>query len=87
MCNWHLNPFFAGALFDAQVASELFVRLGKVAEEHLSDDARAAKAYTSAAEQTGDSTEILAALDRLYGRLGDTKNLAGGAQAQSRALR
>jgi tetratricopeptide (TPR) repeat protein len=67
----------AGALFDAAVASELYVALGKVAEEHLNDDARAAKAYGAAAEQSGDAVEILAALDRLYGRLGDTKALAG----------
>ncbi len=67
----------AGALFDASLASELFVRLGKVAEEQLGDDARAAKAYGAATEQTGDSVETLSALDRLYGRLGETKSLAG----------
>jgi len=66
----------AGAIFDATVAADLFSRLGRVAEEHLKDDARAAKAYVAASEQSGDSPEVLASLDRLYGRLGDAKSLA-----------
>ncbi|MEI7893010.1 MAG: hypothetical protein WCI05_07960, partial [Myxococcales bacterium] len=65
----------AAAIFDASVTTELFARLGKVAEERLSDNARAAKAYMSAAERSGDTESILAALDRLYGRLGETHAL------------
>ncbi len=66
----------AGAIFDATVTTDLFVRLGKVSEEKLHDDARAAKAYAQAAEHAGDSLEILASLDRLYSRLGDSRSLA-----------
>jgi len=65
----------AGAIFDAHVTTDLYMRLGKVAEEKLKDDARAAKAYTQAAEHAGDSPEVLAALDRLYSRLGDSRAL------------
>jgi tetratricopeptide (TPR) repeat protein len=66
----------AGSIFDAEVTTDLYVRLGKVAEERLKDDARAAKAYAQAAENAGDSPEILAALDRLHSRLGDSRALA-----------
>jgi tetratricopeptide (TPR) repeat protein len=66
----------AGATFDANVAAELFMRLGKVCEDRLEDPARAAKAYLAAAERMGDEPGVLAALDRLFGRLGDTKALA-----------
>jgi tetratricopeptide (TPR) repeat protein len=66
----------AGAIFDANVAADLFVRLGKTSEERLDDPARAAKAYMAAAERTGDEPNVLAALDRLFGRLGDSRALA-----------
>jgi tetratricopeptide (TPR) repeat protein len=66
----------AANLFDAQVTTDLYVRLGRVAEEKLSDDARAAKAYAKAAEQAGDTPAILAALDRLYGRLKEARLLS-----------
>jgi len=66
----------AGSIFDAEVTNDLFVRLGRVSEDKLHDDARAAKAYGQAAEHAGDSPEILSALDRLYARLGDSRNLA-----------
>ncbi len=66
----------AGSIFDAEITTDMFVRLGKVSEEKLKDDARAAKAYAQAAENAGDSAEILSALDRLYARLGDSRNLA-----------
>ncbi|HEY1960283.1 MAG TPA: tetratricopeptide repeat protein [Polyangiaceae bacterium] len=65
----------AGAIFDSAITTDLFMRLGKVSEEKLKDDARAAKAYAQAAENAGDSPEILASLDRLYSRLGDSRNL------------
>ncbi len=66
----------AANLFDAQVTTDLYMRLGRVAEEKLSDDARSAKAYAKAAEQAGDTPAILAALDRLYGRLKDARALS-----------
>ena len=66
----------AGAIFDAVVAKDLFLRLGKVAEEKLKDDRRSVEAYAKAVEHAGDTPELLSALDRLYGRLGDTKALA-----------
>ena len=40
-------------LFDAQVTTDLYTRLGRIAEEQLHDDARAARAYTKASEQAG----------------------------------
>lgn len=66
----------AAAIFDATVTTDLFVRLGSVAEERLGDDARAAKAYVSAGERSGDNALVLGALDRLFGRLGDARALA-----------
>lgn len=66
----------AGATFDATVAKDLFLRIGRVAEEKLKDDRRSALAYAKAVEHAGDTPELLEALDRLYGRLGDEKALA-----------
>lgn len=66
----------AGSIFDVAITTDLFVRLGRVCETHLKDDARAAKAYALAAEQSGDTMPILVALDGLYSRMGDTKALA-----------
>jgi tetratricopeptide (TPR) repeat protein len=66
----------AAATFDANVAADLFVRLGKASEEKLDDPSRAAKAYVSAAERMGDDAGVLAALDRLFQRLGDKRALA-----------
>ncbi len=66
----------AGAIFDAVVTTDLYVRLGRIAEERLRDDARAAKAYGQASEQAGDTPAILSALDRLMSRLGDSRRLA-----------
>jgi len=54
----------------------LFVRLGRVAEEQLKDDARAVLAYSRAVEQAGDQPELLAALDRLYTRLENEDKVA-----------
>jgi tetratricopeptide (TPR) repeat protein len=64
------------AIFDANVAADLCVRLGKVAEDKLDDPARAAKAYVAATERLGDDAVVLGALDRLLGRLGDSRGLA-----------
>jgi tetratricopeptide (TPR) repeat protein len=66
----------AGAIFDANVAADLYVRLGRASEERLDDPVRAVKAYVAAAERTGDDPPVLAALDRLNVRLGDTRSLA-----------
>jgi tetratricopeptide (TPR) repeat protein len=66
----------AGAIFDANVAADLFVRLGRASETKLDDADRAARAYVAAAERTGDDAQVLAALDRLFVRLGDTRGLA-----------
>jgi tetratricopeptide (TPR) repeat protein len=66
----------AGAIFDATVAKDLYVRLGRIAEEKLKDDRRAVDAYAKAVEHAGDAPELLEALDRLHGRLGDQKALA-----------
>jgi tetratricopeptide (TPR) repeat protein len=66
----------AGSIFDATVAKDLFLRLGRIAEEKLKDDRRSVEAYAKAVEHAGDTPELLSALDRLYGRLGDTKALA-----------
>lgn len=64
------------ANFDAVVARDLYVRLGRVAEERLKDDRRAVEAYKKAVEHAGDEPELLEALDRLHERLGDTDALA-----------
>lgn len=56
----------AGAAFDPNVARGLFVRLARIAEERLSDRARAVDAYQRAVEQVGDDEELLAVLDRLH---------------------
>jgi tetratricopeptide (TPR) repeat protein len=66
----------AASTFDADVARDLYVRLGKVAEERLKDDQRAVDAYERAVEQAGDLPELLAALDRLYTRLGNLDKAA-----------
>ncbi|MGK4007849.1 tetratricopeptide repeat protein [Sorangium sp. So ce1036] len=66
----------AAATFDAVIAKDLFLRIGRIAEEQLKDDRRSAQAYAKAVEHAGDTPELLEALDRLYGRLGDEKALA-----------
>jgi tetratricopeptide (TPR) repeat protein len=66
----------AGALFDTTITTDLYIRIGRVAEQSLSDDARAAKAYVHAAEQSGDNPEVLSSLDRIYKRLGNDRELA-----------
>jgi len=66
----------AAALFDTAITTDLYMRIGRVAETRLTDDPRAAKAYVHAAEQAGDTAEVLSALDRIYGRLGEDRALA-----------
>ncbi len=66
----------AGAIFDASLSADLFLRLGRIAEEKLDDSRRAADAYQAASERTGDESDVLAALDRLVLRIGDPRRLA-----------
>src|SRR6185369_13918812 len=66
----------AVATFEAELARELYVRLGRVAEEQLKDKKRAIDAYEKAVEQAGDQPELLAALDRLYVEGGDLDKVA-----------
>lgn len=56
----------ATSIFDASVTTDLFMRLGHVAESRLSDLSRAAEAFGRAAEQGGDTREVLSALERVY---------------------
>ena len=65
----------ASGIFDANVAADLSVRLGRVSEEKLDDPQRAAKAYLAAVEKMGDDAAVLRALDRLFVRLGDSRGL------------
>ncbi|MCE7890335.1 MAG: hypothetical protein DYH12_11650 [Sorangiineae bacterium PRO1] len=66
----------AGSIFEPEVAKDLWARLGRIAEEQLSDDARAVEAYVRALEQAGEQPELLLALDRLHAKLGNQKELA-----------
>ncbi|HEY4103998.1 MAG TPA: tetratricopeptide repeat protein, partial [Polyangiaceae bacterium] len=66
----------AQSTFDPEVAQDLYVRLGRVAEEQLKNDERAVEAYSRAVEQAGDRPELLEALDRLYTRLKDEDKVA-----------
>jgi tetratricopeptide (TPR) repeat protein len=65
----------AASIFDAKVTAELFLRLGKVAELQLTDLSRAAEAYARAAEQGGDTADVLTALERVHGGREDTRSL------------
>lgn len=66
----------AGSIFEPDVAKDLFARLGRIAEERLSNDARAVEAYGRALEQAGEQPELLEALDRLHGKMGNAQALA-----------
>jgi len=66
----------AHSIFEPEVAQDLFVRLGRVAEEQLKNDQRAVEAYSRAVEQAGDRPELLLALDRLFSRLGEKEKVA-----------
>ncbi|MFO0612976.1 MAG: tetratricopeptide repeat protein [Polyangiaceae bacterium] len=61
---------------DAGIAKGLYVRLGRIAEEKLADQARAVEAYKRAVDHAGDEADLLEALDRLYVKLGEDKELA-----------
>jgi tetratricopeptide (TPR) repeat protein len=66
----------AQSTFDPELGKDLWVRLGRVAEDNLNDDRRAVDAYVRAVEQAGDQPELLEALDRLYTRLHDAQALS-----------
>lgn len=61
---------------DSSLAHALLLRLGAVAEGDLGDDARAATLYGRALQLDPSSGDILAALDRVYERLGDVEGRA-----------
>ncbi len=54
-----------------ELASNLFGRLGTIAEEELGDDTRAASFYEEALALRDGDRGLLEALDRIYERLGD----------------
>ncbi len=66
----------AASVVDPQICADLNVRLGRVCEEHLKDDPRAAAAYARATEYGGDTSPTLLALDALYVRMGDVRALS-----------
>ncbi len=65
----------ATSILDATIAADLFLRLGKIAETHLIDLARAAEAYAHAADQGGDTVDVLAALERIHTARNDVRAL------------
>ncbi|MBW2463713.1 MAG: hypothetical protein JRH11_18830, partial [Deltaproteobacteria bacterium] len=67
----------ASSVLDPTVASLLFTRLARIAEENLGNDQRAIEAYARASEQVGDDDALLAALDRLYAKTEAFSELAG----------
>ncbi len=56
----------AQSTFDAELARDMYARLGNTAETRLKDPGRAIDAYRRAVEQVGDEPDLLLALDRLY---------------------
>lgn len=67
----------APQVYDAAAQADLYARLGWIAEERLTNSARAIDAYRRAADQAEDPSELLAALDRLYAAVNDFQNLSG----------
>ncbi|HSO39432.1 MAG TPA: tetratricopeptide repeat protein, partial [Labilithrix sp.] len=60
-----------GAAPDTALAGSLFVRLARIAEDVRRDDREAASLYEQAFELRERDRDLLAALDRVYERLGD----------------
>jgi tetratricopeptide (TPR) repeat protein len=65
----------AQATFDADLARLLYAALGRISEQELDDLSGAVQAYEEAVRQAGDQPDLLAALDRLYGKLGNHESL------------
>ncbi|HEY8076262.1 MAG TPA: tetratricopeptide repeat protein, partial [Labilithrix sp.] len=61
---------------DPELAAALFVRLAKLAESLRHDDREAAKLYERAVEIHSTDRDVLAALDKVYERLGDDRGQA-----------
>lgn len=66
-----------GEAYDPDIAKDLLVRAGRLAEEKLGDAKRAIRAYVRATEQAGDQPDLLSALDRLYTSTGEVEELQG----------
>ncbi|MCC7539593.1 MAG: tetratricopeptide repeat protein, partial [Deltaproteobacteria bacterium] len=67
----------AGAsAMDPRSARSLYLRLARISENELKDDARAIEALKRAADATGDDDEILAMLDRLFTKTSSWVDLA-----------
>jgi len=61
---------------ETQLAAGLLARLGGVVEAELDDGRRAAELYQRSVSLGSRSPEVLRALDRLYGQLGDAEKQA-----------
>lgn len=66
----------ATSVFDTAVTADLYSRLGRVERLELGNARKAAEAYQHAAEQGGDTTEVLIALESVFAELGDSAALA-----------
>jgi len=66
----------ADAVLDTGACRVLHLRHGRIAEARLADDRRAIDAYRKALDCGGDEEEALAALDRLYEKVGAHTELA-----------
>lgn len=66
----------ASASLDPQTGRALYVRLARIASDQLGDDSRAIEAYSRATEQVGDDDELLAALDGLFQKTQQWRELA-----------
>jgi len=66
----------ATSVFDAVVTADLYARLGRVERVELGNARKAAEAYQHAAEQGGDTSEVLVALESVFAELGDSSALA-----------
>ncbi len=65
----------ARSTFEPELARDLYVRVGRIAEDRLSAPSRAVDAYRRAVEQVGDQPDLLAAIDRLCVVLDDAPAL------------
>ena len=66
----------ATSVFDSTITADLYSRLGRIQREELKDAVKAAEAFQHAAEQGGDTPEVLSALESVFAELGDTRALA-----------